>query len=705
MKKKSLPLISLMVIVLLFQSACQIGIPTAVVATPTQPPSATLAQSTATSAPIPTLEPPTPGAPTATATSLPASTPIVIPAGGEQPAQITGGFTYTNGIAVETYYVEQAVALADMHGFVVRDHSWKTPINSQILGFLSIDKAKKTGAYHLDLPEIPEGTYNDVSHSGQNAPGVQIFAVSYWPNLTGGPFAEGDDPSMGWPNYLASVKTDSGNKDEVTGGKLVVWAPDDKQLFPTGFGADGLLFTADDPVGPLPVGWSVIDLDQKPFTISRTTHQDLTLYEPSDVAVKDFSTLSYSDAFKQAFDLIRTHYAFAGIAGKEPNWDKVYAAIYPRVQQAETNKDVNAYYAALLDFTLAFNDGHVGLSDGQAERAFFAAALTYGYGFAIRELDNGQSIAVFVLSGGPADKAGMKVGDQIIAFNNTPIKDAIGAATTLQPSSTTFGKRYDQAQMLTRGAKGSSASVTFQNSGGSSQTVTLNAVSETQSFLFTYLFNNQDPAALPVEYKILPSGAGYIKINTFDDDLNLIIRLFQRALETFKTQAVPGIIIDLRVNGGGSPLGLAGFLTNKNITLGQLEYYSDTAKKFVPEGLPEIFYPNVEQYSFKKMAVLVDQSCYSACELEAYGFSQVPGMMVIGMNPTGGTEAEVSRGQFTLPDGMSLQIPFGRFLLPDGSLFLEGKGVQPTLKVPITAQNVLSTDDVVLTTAEKQVTQ
>jgi C-terminal processing protease CtpA/Prc len=103
------------------------------------------------------------------------------------------------------------------------------------------------------------------------------------------------------------------------------------------------------------------------------------------------------------------------------------------------------------------------------------------------------------------------------------------------------------------------------------------------------------------------------------------------------------------------------------------------------------------------MALLVDQSCYSACELEAFGFSQVPGMMVIGMYPTGGTEAEVSRGQFNLPEGISLQIPFGRFVLPDGSLFLEGSGVQPTLKVPITAQNVLSTDDVVLNTADQQI--
>ena len=40
--------------------------------------------------------------------------------------------------------------------------------------------------------------------------------------------------------------------------------------------------------------------------------------------------------------------------------------------------------------------------------------------------------------------------------------------------------------------------------------------------------------------------------------------------------------------------------------------------------------------------------------------------------------------------------------VPDGSLFLEGQGVQPTLRVPITAANVLASDDAVLQAAEAE---
>ena len=228
-------------------------------------------------------------------------------------------------------------------------------------------------------------------------------------------------------------------------------------------------------------------------------------------------------------------------------------------------------------------------------------------------------------------------------------------------------------------------------------------MTERNSYFATSLFAGYDETALPVEYRILDSGVGYIKISSNYDDLNLIIRLFERALKVFQAQEVSGVVIDMRQNGGGAPLGLAGFLTDQQIKMGLLEYYSEKTGKFEPEGERETVYPNQTQYRFKKLALLVDQGCFSACEIEAYGFSKVPGMITVGYFPTGGVEAEVARGQFLLPEGMSFQAPTGRFTLPDGSIFLEGVGVQPTVKVPLTAENLLSSEDVVLKTAESKV--
>jgi len=130
--------------------------------------------------------------------------------------------------------------------------------------------------------------------------------------------------------------------------------------------------------------------------------------------------------------------------------------------------------------------------------------------------------------------------------------------------------------------------------------------------------------------------------------------------------------------------------------MGQLEYFSEKTGKFEPEGLREKVFPNQNQYRFDKMVLLVGPACFSACEIESYGFSQVPGMIVVGQFPTAGVEAETARGSFNLPEGFSVTVPTGRFTLPEGSIFLEGQGVQPTLKVPVDETTALSTDDVVL---------
>jgi len=638
---------------------------------------------------------------------IPTKGPIVqIPSSSNQPYEITGTFTYTNDI-ITTYYVENAVALVDMYGFVKRDETWAIPVSSQTLGFLSIDSKAKTGKYTLQLPERPTATMVNVSNDGKQDQGVQIFAVSYWPNLTGGPYAEGDDPSQGWPSYLASVITDSDNNDEVVGGNLVVWAPDANQKFPTGFGADHKLFTADDPVGPIPAGYSIVNLDKAPFTITQVATPDLTLYEPKSAAIKDFSKEPYTKAFDDMFTLVKQDYAFNGVQGKQPDWNQLYDVIGARVASAQYNQDRNAFYLALRDFTWAFKDAHVGMDAGQLSQSDFENAIAGGYGFSIRQLDDGSYVVIYLTSGGPAEKAGMKVGATVTSFNGQPIKDAVAGAHSYSDQSSDFAIQLQQARYLLRAAPGTKAQVIFTNPGGQSQTAALTAIQESDSFYRTSLYYGVDTnPLLPVEYKIVSEGnsqIGYIAIHSNDDDLNLIDRLFQRALQQFQDQQVDSLIIDMRYNSGGAPLGLEGFLNTKDVVLGQLEYYSSEAGKFQPEGVPEKFTANVEQYHFNSMALLVGPACFSACELESYGFSQVPGMMVVGQYPTAGAEAEVSRGQFLLPEGISLQVPFGRFVLPDGSLFLEGQGVKPTIKVPIDASNAASTDDVVLNAAVKAV--
>ncbi|MBT3314042.1 MAG: peptidase S41 [Anaerolineae bacterium] len=635
-------------------------------------------------------------------------TPLTVNApsiSSEEPYQITGTFDYTNDI-ITTYYVEHAVALVDMYAFITRDKEWEIPLSSQTLGFLEFDTEAMQGSYTLQLPAMPTGVLTDIDNDSEEDLGVQVFAIAYWPNLTGSPYSEGDDLSTGWPTYLASIITDTENEDEVISGDLVIWSPDNEQEFPSGFGADGKLFTADDPLAPVEAGYSVINIDAEPFTISRDSEPELSLYEPDDVAIKDFAEDSYTESFEKMFDIARKEYAFNGVEGKEPDWDALYAELMPRVEEAEKTQDASAFFLALRDFTWGFKDGHVGLNGGDVAQELFMEDISGGYGFAIRELDDGRVVVSYLLERGPADLAGISLGTEITQYNGKAIKDAISEVSPWsQPISTDYAFRFQQARYLLRAPLGTEAEISFIDANGTERTVSLAVIGEGKSFNNTSIYSESDPSTLPVEFHLLDSGAGYIKINSNYDDLNLIIRLFERGLKTFEELGVPGIIIDLRENSGGAPLGLAGFLHDEEIVMGQLEYYSDKTGDFEAEGLPDKVLPNENQYHFDKKVLLVGQACFSACEIEAYGFSQVPGMIVVGQYPTGGVEAEVARGQFEFPEGFALQIPTGRFKLPDGSIFLEGVGVQPQIRVPIDETTILSDEDVVLAAGEKAVSE
>lgn len=645
----------------------------------------------------------TPIPPTATAVVLPTIVPST-----HDPAQglvvVTGEFAYSNDFYPEGYAYEYSVSLIDMTGFVLRDDEWEHPVEAQTLGYVALDKETNSGTFRLSLPAKPAGTMHDVDNNAQTDAGVQIFAVEFSPNWTDGPFYEGDDLYMGWPSYLATVLTDSENDDEVIGGKLIVWAPDAEQSFPSSFGDDGLLFTADDPVMPVPAGYSVIDLDAKPFAASNQPEEKLTLLEPLDVAVKDFSALGYSEAFDKMFEMLRKEYAFNGFAEKQPDWDALYAAVSPKVKEAEAQQNPGMYYEALREYTLAFTDGHVSIN-GEAGQEWLGAHIIGGLGLAARETDDGKVIVVYVLPEGPAAQAGIQVGAEITRFNQMPIGEAIDASEPFTPQSTDFGMRYEKLVFLFRMGVGETVELGWVNPGSAEQTAALTSVYEFDSLYATYMGGMMDEFILPVTHQLLPSGVGHIRVNSNSDDLNLTYRLFKRALEQFSEYGVTRLIIDMRNDLGGSSLGLAGFLTDQEITLGQLEYYSETSGKFVPEGNPGRILPSKDQFRFDKVVLLVDQFCYSACELEAYAFSQVPGIEVLGQYPTAGVEAETARGDFVLPAGIEITVPTGRFIMPDGSLFLEGAGVQPTVKIPVTTEMLLAQGDPVLKWAEDYINQ
>jgi C-terminal processing protease CtpA/Prc len=97
------------------------------------------------------------------------------------------------------------------------------------------------------------------------------------------------------------------------------------------------------------------------------------------------------------------------------------------------------------------------------------------------------------------------------------------------------------------------------------------------------------------------------------------------------------------------------------------------------------------------VAVLVDESCASACEIFSAAMAEDPDHLIVGYTPTAGVEAEVYF--WSLPGDISFQASVGR-LERDGELFVEGVGVPPNVPVEWTEENLLNPEDEVLQIAQ-----
>ena len=643
MKNRLIRPISFVLIIWLAASACSLFTRVATPQVVSTPQFLATATEAPTRAPTATCQPaPTATHAAATREATLAPTLEAPPAAGGGPVTVTGQVTYTNSFFTAGV-AEPEIILEDEGGFVTRNRKFVIPIESQVIGEITSDFYKSPFTYSLSLPAQPNGTLHDVNHDGKTDEGVMVFAVAYWTNTWGDPFLERrDQMGGGWSSAYASTRV-SDNRDtylEVTGGKYLVFAPDGNQQFPSGFGPDKKLFTDDDPIMKIPAGWSVIDMDQTPFAISRDANPTIDLIEPPGSALDDFSKDSYTQAFDKMIDKFKKQYAWTEL--KKIDWDAKAAEFRPRFAKAEADKDAHAYALALRDFIWSIPDTHVGMDMSLLQKDF-QADVAGGLGFAISETDDGKMLATYLLKNGPADKAGMQWGAEITSIDGQPANQVVEATVPWSsPFSNPIVKRLQQLRYATRFRldKGQ-VEIKFKNPGGSEQTATLKVVNEQDSFNASSFRANEPPTSLPVEYSVLPSGFGYIKINSFLDNDVLSIQIWERAIRYFKDNKVPGVILDMRQNGGGSGWladQMAAYFFDKETVVGNAAYYNRGSGSFYMDpGDQKIMIPPSPDLQFSgPVDVLVGPACASACEFFSYDMTVNNRATVVGQYPTEG---------------------------------------------------------------------
>ncbi|MCP4357318.1 MAG: hypothetical protein GY796_04785 [Chloroflexi bacterium] len=668
---------------------------------PTTKPSTT-PEPTAEPTAVPSPEPEPTETPTETAAEEPTPenmAPIINDEGG--PVSITGIVSYTNpfftlGVA------SPLVILEDQAGFVDRDESYIFPVESQTLGQLTSDFYTSPFSYSVALPIEPKGAFRDVDFDDYEEQGVQVFAIAYWNNTFGDPFLEERDlGGGGWSTAYASTvtSTDPEQEREIIGGRLLVYTQDDQQEFPLTFGPDGQLFTGDEEMVTLPAGYTIVSLDSDPFTFDRSREQHIDLLEPEGAALVDYSDLSYTEAFDGLIDQLEREYAFSEYKGID--WDALRTELRPRFEEADANEDALAYRRALRDLAWSIPDGHV---SGPFVQEDFRGAAIGGIGMALRELDAGRVLVVFLAEDAPAADAGIELGAEIKAIDGLPISEHINQTVSyFGPYSTAHNERLDKLLFSTRFPIGTAVSVTYQNPDGAEQTADLIASSEIETFDYWFEEDGRTGYELPVEFELLDEGIGYVQIFSFSDNDLLTVQLWERMIREFSEADVPAIIVDMRQNGGGRGFladSMAAYFFDEALVLGNAANYDrDRGEFYMDEEDPQEFIlpPDVTLRYDGDVVVLVGPDCASACEFFSFDMTLNDRATIIGQYPTAGLGGSVD--EVKMPEDEDFRFTQGRAVDPDGNIHIEGIGVVPQVDVPVNETAVLGDGDPVLETA------
>ncbi|MEL7234206.1 MAG: S41 family peptidase, partial [Chloroflexota bacterium] len=430
---------------------------------------------------------------------------------------------------------------------------------------------------------------------------------------------------------------------------------------------------------------------------------NIDMLEPPSLRVNDFSEMGYVDAFDASIDLMRRRYSFTEY--KNIDWDQIEATYRPLVVEAEENDDALAFKLAMRNLSYELPDGHVSLGGrGSIElNQFFTEAISGGIGMNIMELDDTRVIVSFILEGSPAEAARISEGDEIVAIDGIPIQEVLDSTFIFGAYSTDEFRRIQELRYAVRRPIGTVMDVTYRNAeSGELNTTRMVTVDEVETFNRTSTRVGFPEFVGPVEFELLESGYGYVQISSFNQNEVLTVQDWEYFLTTVKNAGIPGIIVDMRFNGGGSPSlanGLAGYFYEEETIIGYRAVYNEeTGEFFVEEENPTIIYPAPEPFRYTgQITLLVGPSCASACETFSYAVSELDNVTVVGQYATAGLGGGVN--DFFLPEDLNIRFTVNRGLNADQEIHLEGIGVVPDVRIPFNEETIFAEGDIVLETA------
>lgn len=363
--------------------------------------------------------------------------------------------------------------------------------------------------------------------------------------------------------------------------------------------------------------------------------------------------------FEKAWEIVRGKFYDPNFNGVD--WGKTRERYAPLVAAAKTDAEL---YELLNRMLGELKVSHMGVVTPDALKQMTAPPVTTGLGLRMVE---GQIVVTRILPGSSAEHEGVHPGFAVEKVGGVAVKE------------------LDEALGKLHGAPNTLVVVNFLDERDEVREVTLERMPLGRGEVERSKLAGDASLYALFEARRLAGGVGYIRFTSFIPALN---KKIQEAIASMLD--APGLIIDLRSNGGGDDsvaINLAGQLFDKPTQLmvtrgrkGEEFYY-----KAKPAKRPYL----------GPVVMLVDGASGSASEQLAAGLQESGRAYVVG-NVTAGDDMDAELEE--LPTGAYLIYAAGLPHTPQG-LVVEGRGVKPDLEVNLTRAGLLQGVDAQLDAA------
>ena len=253
-----------------------------------------------------------------------------------------------------------------------------------------------------------------------------------------------------------------------------------------------------------------------------------------------------------------------------------------------------------------------------------------------KDADTGNVVIQGIYEDSPAEKAGLKAGDILLAADGVNSVDC---------------ETLEDFVSLVRGEIGTEVKLLYSRDGVENTVKVVRDNIEIKS----------------IRYEVLEGDIGYVYIADFSENT---ADQFKAAMDDLQSRGMKGVIFDLRTNGGGlldSVTEILDYLLPEGTTV----YIEDK------DGHKQVFKSDAKHFVDLPMTVLTSEYTASASEIFAGAIRDYDYGTLIGTKTFG---KGIVQSTINLPDGSAMKLTTARYFTPKGECIHE-VGIEPDIKL------------------------